>query len=66
MISKLVRIYGGNRLNLTRDIIRQLEITDDTIMQLTAKDGVITLEPVEVKTIVKSRKRKKVDHNAEK
>ena len=66
MIKKLVRIYGGHRLNLTRDITRELEITDETVMQLTVEDGVITLEPVEVKTIVKPRKKKKVDQHAEK
>lgn len=58
-IKGLVKVYGGTRLNLTKNVVRELGITKDTVMQMTVEDGVMKLEPVEI--VIKKKKKKKAD-----
>lgn len=63
MIKKVVNAYAGRRVDLTVEVARELGLDMNKVarFELILKNGIVTLEPVEVEVIVKRRKKKKAD-----
>lgn len=63
MVQQIARVHQNRLIAFNKEVKEELGITNGSFIRITCVDGMAELEVVDVKTVVKPRKKKKVDQH---